>query len=375
MGLTNVAGVFSRYFIVGFFLPAFFALIVLAQVIDADTLPTVYEQAKGAGRVAIVGGAALLVGLLLLGLHYPVLRWCEGYPLEARGDRWYARFAYTRLLNRQKDRLRRAREATEDPNVTEGQRRDATWRLDLQFPHDQADLLLPTSFGNALRAFERHARIRWGLNSIGAWPRIELLLTPQESQVHADATGDVAFFVNGSLMALLAGAAILVDGIAGAPHAWWSWALMPLPFVLSALLWHASIGAVIQWGHAVRASMDIHRLELYERLGVRAPEDFSDERDVITPQVNAMLLRGVHMDDTLARREARSGAHAAEDGLPNAARTYTFTLQLPGNHRKEPHHADPERPQPGPAAHQPASGPEHPDAGSGSSRQSGRRLT
>ena len=39
MGIKDVTGVFSRYFVVGFFLPSFFALIVLSQTVTGHLLP------------------------------------------------------------------------------------------------------------------------------------------------------------------------------------------------------------------------------------------------------------------------------------------------------------------------------------------------
>ena len=69
MGLSDVAGVFSRKFIVGFFIPAFFVVLGLTQLVDERTLPAAYLDASGGAQVLIVGGFALIVGLLLSGLH------------------------------------------------------------------------------------------------------------------------------------------------------------------------------------------------------------------------------------------------------------------------------------------------------------------
>jgi len=57
MGLSDIAGVFSRYFIVGFFLPVFFAMVALAQAVDSSMLPHVYTQSSSGARIAILGGA------------------------------------------------------------------------------------------------------------------------------------------------------------------------------------------------------------------------------------------------------------------------------------------------------------------------------
>lgn len=310
MSLGDVAGVFSRYFIVGFVLPSFFALVALAQIVDDSFLPAVYRSADDGPRVLIIGGAAVFVGLVLLGLHYPILRLYEGYPLAARADGRYVGRLCKLLMRRQEKLFAAAKAACEDEVATPVARRTAKWRMDLRFPWDAEGLLLPTGFGNALRAFERHSRSRWGLNAVAAWPGIEMLRTPDEIEVHTDARGDVAFFVNGSLLAALGGLTLLADAVIGAHPAWYSAPLYAIPFVLAGALYVSAIGAVIRWGSAVRASMDIHRRELYEKVGLRKPKDFTDERNVIAPALNAALLRAEPIPDELA---ANTGAEPPQD--------------------------------------------------------------
>ena len=308
MGIGDVAGVFSRYFIVGFFLPTFFALVALSQTLTDAFLPSVYLDAGDGARIAILGGAGLLVGLVLSGLHYSVLRLYEGYPLEARATTWYAQPFYRFLMKHQHKCFADAKAACEDPDVSPVKRRTAKWRLDRHFPWDADNLLLPTRFGNALRAFERHPRSRWGLNGIAAWPHVEMLMSTDETAVHTDAKGDLAFFINGSLVALVAGCALVADGIAHQPVDWYLLWLYVIPFALSAAFYKAAIGATIRWGSAVRASMDIHRLELYEKLGLRKPNDFTDERERIAPAVNGALLRAEAIPDSLVATDDPEGA-------------------------------------------------------------------
>ena len=213
MGLSDVAGVFSRYFIVGFFAPSFFVLVALSQTLTSAFLPPVYNQASSGARILIIGGAALLLGLVLVGLNYHILRLFEGYPLRGH---WYTKPLYAPLSARQKWRLKKARSKINDEAATDVERRNAKWRFDRYFASDD-DQVLPTGLGNAIRAFERHSRIRWGLNAIAAWPRIEMLLGADEKQVHSDAKGDLAFFVNGSLLAALAGVALAADQVVYQP--------------------------------------------------------------------------------------------------------------------------------------------------------------
>lgn len=297
----DVAGIFSRSFVVGFFLPAFFVLLLLAQCLTTEFLPSIYEQYRDGTRVVILGGTALLAGLLLLGLNYPILRALEGYPLRARRDRWYARWLHDWLVGRHRKRfdneLRTARSGA-SPEL-KGQ---AAWRLDLYFP-DTPNALLPTRFGNAVRAFERHSAKRWGLDSIALWPRIELLIGQEERDLAANAHGDAAFFVNLSLLTVVAGVLLIIDGILYGPLSRpWLWAYL-IPFIAAYVLYRWSVGAATRWGSVIRAGIDIHRFELYEKLGVRAPTDFTDELDTVGPAVSGTLLYGYPMPNSLRRPE------------------------------------------------------------------------
>jgi hypothetical protein len=297
MGLGDVAGVFSRYFVVGFFLPSFFALLVLSQTVSDSFLPAVYLDARQGAQVLIVGGTALLLGLVLLGVHYPVLRAYEGYPLSTRGRRFYARPVYTVAMRWQKHRFSRLHNATVDPQLDPRTQRNAIWRLDQTFPRDAA--LLPTAFGNAVKAFERHSVIRWGLNAIAVWPHLELLMSAEERDNLADAKSDVAFMVNTSLTAGIAGAVLIANQVTHTPLSGGSLLLYLIPFVVAAAAYHAAIGAAVRWGSSVRAVVDIHRLELYDKLGTRRPVSFRDEREIVAPAVNAALLRGDGLPDAL----------------------------------------------------------------------------
>ena len=78
---------------------------------------------------------------------------------------------------------------------------------------------------------------------------------------------------------------------------------------MSLLFYWASITAAIEWGDTVRASIDLHRLELYKGVGLRPPLDFTDERETVAPALNAALLRGEPIPDCLATHPAMGTAN------------------------------------------------------------------
>jgi hypothetical protein len=217
---------------------------------------------------------------VLLGLRRPIIRFFEGYPLEDWALRYNGRtsrrqlrpsfYAYE-IWSRMREWQENLYEDLQNQDDDEGTR-----RLDRYFAPGNLDIEpLPTRFGNALRAFEYYSESRWGLNALAAWPRIAALLSDRERDLHAEAETDLMFFVNWSVVCYALSVALAVDGVV-------TWSLSGLGFLPALALAYAfyrfAIGAAVIWGIEVRASIDLHRLELYERLGVTIPRSFSGER-------------------------------------------------------------------------------------------------
>jgi hypothetical protein len=210
--------------------------------------------------------------------RYPITQQLEGYGLHF----WPLRPLETtlrRFNQRSYDRLKRIRE---DEQQTTGAQTQAARALDRKF-HPSRDRILPTRFGNAFRAFEGYPYTRYGLDMIAIWPRIDQLLTEQERALHTNADSDLAFFVNGMLGALVAGIIFAAD----AQLAWWLYVLI---FALSYGLYRAAVGAAERMGTERRASIDLHRLELFERLGISSPNGGDEERREFARAVNRFFL-------------------------------------------------------------------------------------
>ncbi len=59
--------------------------------------------------------------------------------------------------------------------------------------------------------------------------------------------------------------------------------------VLTWGLYRAMVGAAVRWGMPVRAAFDMHRLELYEQLGLKRPRTDVQERDIARAATRMML--------------------------------------------------------------------------------------
>lgn len=304
MGLTNITDVFSRAFIYGFFLPAYVGLVALWVFASSDFIPNTLEAHSKATQLLILGGLALVIGMVLSGASYYVARFYEGYPL-ARVAKWLGWKCPAGVLWLQNRRYRQLCGVRDDKSRTPIERGRAAARLDSRFPKERAEFL-PTRVGNAIRAFEQHSNVRWGLDGFTVWPRIEALLSVDERQLVEDARTEFYVFVNGSLAAFLVGVCLAVDKAMNAAS--WDWVLYAVPFLLvSYFLYIGAISPATDWGLTVRSSIDLHRLDLYEKLGVRAPTSFSDERE-LAMNVNKALLFGHPLlkDDLWRAREPES---------------------------------------------------------------------
>lgn len=304
MALSEFAGVFSRYFVIGFFAPAFFAAVILSQLVDQRFFPDAYVDASAGAQLAVLGGVGLLAGLVLSGLHYHVTRLFEGYPLVRWRDKPLIGPVHDGLLGhwlKAYDDLHAALDGEPSPERTK-----AAQQLSRCFPV-RRETVLPTRFGNAVRSFETHGRPRYGLDGISAWPRISLLLTDPERQQVEDAQTDVAMFLNVSFVVGLAAAALSVDRLLHEPAAGWATVQIAITWlVAAAFFWgsyRAATAAAMRWGSPVRAAFDLHRFELYERLGLKLPETQSGE-EAIARATNRLLLFGEPIPDGLRAKPA-----------------------------------------------------------------------
>jgi hypothetical protein len=159
MGLTDVAGIFSRYFVIGFFLPAFFPLVLVSQIVDDSSTPVAFRDASGGTRLLVLGGVALLAALLLSSLHYHVVRLLEGYPIRRLEDlkatgrtqrlRRLLRGVPKRMSARWIRAFQKRTEQMEGPPSPARSR--AARELNKYFPW-RLQAVLPTRLGNAIRS-------------------------------------------------------------------------------------------------------------------------------------------------------------------------------------------------------------------------------
>ena len=317
MSASAIASVFSRKFIVGFFIPVFFGSFALKLLVDERALPSALRDEKGAAQLAILVGMTLLLALLLWGLHYPLLRLLEGYWLIARTVP--ARRPRTRPRHGRLDQTRLAHlyrtvrcrvaagcnstrravghryqtgwvqtraqllEIKAHPQASP-ERTEAAMELALRYPPEER-LVLPTELGNVIRAFETHPRERYGLDGIAAWPRLAPMLSDSERASMEDATTDLAFWLNSLTVITVAGSLLFVERLWHRPSGILATICVEVGIIVLVVAatqasYRQTISSAIRWGHGVRAAFDTHILELYDCLGVRRPVSPEEDREV-----------------------------------------------------------------------------------------------
>jgi hypothetical protein len=155
MGVRDFAGIFSRFFVVGFFLPAFFTGAALDQMSGGSLFPAAYRSSAGT-RLLIIGGIAVLLGLTLSALHQTVLSLFAGGSLLPRFVRRTLTYRWLHKMDRMQWGLREAMMLSRE-ELTRWQAAGAMERL-VRLDKQRAqfwvppELVQPTRFGNALVA-------------------------------------------------------------------------------------------------------------------------------------------------------------------------------------------------------------------------------
>jgi hypothetical protein len=239
-----------------------FGLAVRHQVANWSGIPT----ASAVGL--LVAGLLLLAASAVVAerLTAPFLRCAEGYWPGGR-PRWLWRLL-VRLAGWQRRRRRRQWSDIRHSTGAGGQDRTREGVLAMALHRTPPeDLLMPTAFGNVLRAGELRPTRRYGLEAVVVWPRLWLVLPETARQ---EITGARARVDTAARAIMWAAAAVV-----WATLLWW---VAPVAVVLAFALYRASLlPAAETYADLVEAAFDVHRFTLYESLRLPVPEKAGDE--------------------------------------------------------------------------------------------------
>lgn len=184
--------------------------------------------------------------------------------------------------NQRKERRKR------DLSVLKSQYYSLAASCDAGFP-PSIDLVLPTKFGNILRAAESYPGTRYGIDAVPFWPRLLYVIPDDYKEAINETRNELSFLVNCSLLSGIFFVACL--GVI-LPQVFDSNSVNALiksnrSFIIAgviafALAWffnRASMISVGAFGDMIRSAYDLFRLDLLEHLQLETPKDSKEEFD------------------------------------------------------------------------------------------------
>jgi hypothetical protein len=266
-----------------------------AILADVEQWPTTQQIG------VLILGLLLIVfsSLLMETLRLPLLRLLEGYwprPFHILG-RWitdWRRSRYTKKYNR----LRELKALSQKEPLATADKEELI-RLEL-WAHAQpasARDLLPTAFGNLLRAREQASWRKYGLDAIICWPRLWTLLPDTDRDMLVSAR-----------TALNTQAEMVYWGfffLAWAVVTPWA---IPIAMVWMGTAYATAVQGAATYGDLVEAAFDLHRWRLYETLRWPLPLESGKAEIVQGEQLTEFLWRGTGAAAMLYRQEeSKSG--------------------------------------------------------------------
>ncbi len=276
---------FDRNFAMAYFLPAVMFIGLVAEIASrfgkgASLISSL--QADLLVGASLLGVISWLSGIFLLVTNRGLYRFLEGYgrynPLKLMGR--IEKSSFTRLQNeiaalddQYREYIKLDQEFPQDLRT----KRNELMRASAERFPDKMDLLLPTPFGNTLRAFEVYPRVMYGIESIDGWSRLLAIIPKEYRELMDNAKTQVDFWVNiGFLNFLLfleyVGLAILTQSF----PAWW---ILILLGVVGAISPYFAQSTAVEWGDYVKSAFDVFTAKLREALGIPAPADREEEKD------------------------------------------------------------------------------------------------
>lgn len=316
---SELPNLFERNFAMAFLLPfiAFFWLAVeVLSLFGLSNNLISFLQADLAVRTVIVFLVAWLGGIFLLATNNGLYRFLEGYggwnPLKLFKRIEEKRFEH--LIKRIAELDEKYRKALEGTGaITPEEIEERTERMleyPKRFPH-KAKFILPTPFGNTIRAFEVYSTVMYGLEAIDGWSRLLAVIPKDFRELIDNAKTDVDFWINiGFLSILLSLEYISLAVYFATLPAWW---LLVILLVAAVMAPRFARSSVVAWGDYIKAAFDVFRPKLQEALLFERPADRQEEEKQWTGFSQAIVFR---VPDVMPPLKDK-GSAGAPCGLPD----------------------------------------------------------
>jgi hypothetical protein len=266
----------------------------------------------------------VIIGFTLTALNTYILKIFEGYVifppirfLYKKSLRIHQQKANILIHNRDKlikqirDLQKYKGHSLEDLDLEElkDQYYSAVADYSLIYPDIPSDVL-PTSFGNILKAAENYSGERYGLDGVHFWPRLVEVISKDYKMTIDSVRNELSFLVNMSILSFFFSLLCVIGMFisfwtatvaSGNLSVFAGVAVKAAEYLLAAalgflscnLFYKASILSVGSFGLMIRSSFDLFRIDLLKRFGIKRPMD-SDEEIHAWQKLNDMIVLGSH---------------------------------------------------------------------------------
>lgn len=298
--LDEMSKIFGRDFTIGFFVPSLAFLAASIGVFHAFGMAQSYtiDTVNPLKDVTFLALVTFVVAFCLMALNRIVFRTLEGYwPFElGRHLNYIQRLRFRRLHSRLKKLTKEKSECQEKGEEFEKLReRKVRERNKLmgnaaqRFPSKEG-LVLPTAFGNTVRAFEDYPRVMYGFESINGWSRLNAVMATDFREAIASMRAITDLWVNLWFLSVLVMAEYLI--IAGWSSRFMDNSLIFVAGTIAALLASRQARmAAEQWGEWVKAAFDVFLPDLCLKLGYKHPKNRETEHELWYTLSQAFVYR------------------------------------------------------------------------------------
>jgi hypothetical protein len=323
---TNYLEKLGSNFLVAAMVPSL--AFVLTGILVFDSILHIGEAFKDPqGTYQLVGFGLLgfvitvIIGFTLTALNTFILKMFEGYvtPFPVRFLYSISRRIHRKraialkstrndLENQIRDLEDHHPEAAVELETLRAKYYKAASNYDLNYPENE-EHILPTRFGNTLKASENYPAERYGFDGVQLWPRLVHAI-PVEYRASIDsARNELSFLVNMSILSICFSLVCVlalfyvmwVSPVTTDPASYLAFLSKATKYLIAAAVgflscgffYNASIFAVSSFGLVIRSAFDLFRLDLLKKLNMERPKNSIEEFDTWY-NLNELLVLGGH---------------------------------------------------------------------------------
>jgi hypothetical protein len=149
------------------------------------------------------------------------------------------------------------------------------------FAADESEIM-PTEFGNILKAAEYHSRNLYRIDAVPMWPRLVHLIDEVYYRGFEQSYNELSFLVNCMVLCLffsfISLPVCIYLGVIQSGRVWLYVSLMGFSFAAAYIFHRASLFSVGQYGDMIRGAFDLFRYKLLTALGQQMPSTLLEEK-------------------------------------------------------------------------------------------------